>query len=234
MLKIRRAEERGRYRNDWLDSHHSFSFGEYHDPQHMGWSILRVINDDRIAPGGGFPTHPHRDMEIVTYVLEGALAHRDSTGGGSVIRPGDVQRMSAGSGIAHSEFNHSDVAPVHLLQIWLLPNRRGVTPGYDQKSFPAAERRGRLRLVVSPDGSDGSIAAHQDGRVYAGVLGVGDEARHQLSPDRVGWVQVARGGVNVNGQDLETGDGAAVAAGSALVLAGRDDGEVLLFDLPAA
>ena len=232
MLEMRRAGDRGHARLDWLDSRHTFAFGRYHDPRFMGTSILRVINDDRIAPGTGFATHGHRDMEIVTYVLDGALEHRDDMGNGSVIRPGDVQRMSAGTGVQHSEHNPSATAPVHLLQIWLLPNATGVAPGYAQRHFPTAERRGRLCLLVSPDGRHGSLPAHQDGLLYAALLEAGEAVEHVLDAGRRGYLHVARGHLTVNGEAMGPGDGAFVAAGAALHLEGVESAEVLVFDLP--
>ncbi len=232
MLNIRPAAERGHVSLDWLDSHHTFSFGEYHDPRFMGTSILRVINDDIIAPGRGFPTHGHRDMEIVTYVLEGELAHRDDMGNGSVIRAGEVQHMSAGSGVRHSEMNPAADTPVHLLQIWLLPNARGVTPAYQQRHFPLEERRGRLALLVSPDGREGSIAAHQDGFLYGALLDAGQTVTHPLAPGRRAYLHVARGSVRVEGEALKGGDGAFAADLPGLGLEGVDGAEVLLFDLP--
>jgi len=230
MLTLSPAAARGRTRIDWLDSRHTFSFGEWYDPAHMGFRALRVINDDRVAPGGGFPTHGHADMEIVSYVLEGALAHKDSIGTGSVIRPGDVQRMSAGTGVRHSEFNESRTEPVHFLQIWILPDRRGHAPGYEQKTFPEAERRGRLRLVASNDGREGSVSLHQDVALWAGVLDEGQTAELPLADGRHAWVHVARGAVSVNGKRLGEGDGAALSDERAVALAGHG-GEVLVFDL---
>jgi redox-sensitive bicupin YhaK (pirin superfamily) len=230
MLIVSPAQKRGHTDLGWLDSHHTFSFGEWHDPAHMGFRALRVINDDRVAPAGGFPTHGHADMEILSYVLEGALAHKDSIGTGSVIRPGDVQRMSAGTGVRHSEFNESRTAPVHFLQIWIVPDRRGHAPGYEQKTFPEAERRGRLRLVASSDGRDGSVTIHQDVALHAGVLEEGERAELALAAGRHAWIHVARGAVTVNGQRLGEGDGAAVSDERALTLAGHG-GEVLVFDL---
>ena len=231
MIKIRSAAERGRESHGWLDTRHTFSFGGYYDPDHMGFRALRVINDDRVAPGAGFPSHPHRDMEILTYVLEGALEHRDSMGNGSVIRPGEVQRMSAGSGVVHSEYNRSSVEPVRFLQIWIVPEEHGVAPSYEQKAFPAAERRGRLRLVASPDGSDGSVTVHQDVRLYAALLAAGEHVEHQVAPGRHAWIQVARGKVRVGDSELGEGDGAAISRPASVDLAGLDDAEVLLFDL---
>jgi redox-sensitive bicupin YhaK (pirin superfamily) len=232
MITTRNAAERGHARYDWLDSYHSFSFGNYYDPRHMGVSNLRVINDDTVAPGGGFSTHGHRDMEIVSYVLSGALQHKDSMGNGSVIRPGDVQRMSAGSGVLHSEYNPSTQEPVHFLQIWLEPNARGGQPGYAQRHFPEQERRGRLRLLVSPDGRDGSIAAQQDGLVYGTLLAAGAVVEHQMAPQRRVYVHVATGAVKLNGQALGPGDGARVEAEPLIRIEGIDSAEVLLFDLP--
>ena len=232
MIAVRHGKERGVANFGWLDSRHTFSFGDYHDPRHMGFGPLRVINEDRVEPGRGFDTHGHRDMEIISYVLEGALEHKDSIGTGSVIRPGDVQVMSAGTGIRHSEFNHSKQEPVHFLQIWVLPDRQGIAPRYDQKTFPDAEKRGRLRLVGSPDGRDGSIVIHQDAEIYASLLGGGDKVAHTLAPGRKGWVQVIRGTVELNGETLRAGDGAAATDESALAVAALDDAEILLFDLP--
>jgi redox-sensitive bicupin YhaK (pirin superfamily) len=232
MIHLRPSAERGSAHLGWLDTHHSFSFGDYCDPRHMGVSNLRVLNDDTIAPGGGFPTHGHRDMEIVTYVLEGALAHTDSLGNGSIIRPGDVQHMSAGTGVRHSEYNASDVYPVRLLQIWLVPNRTGIQPGYRQQHFAADERRGRLALVVSPDGRDGSIPTQQDGFVYATLLAPGQSIRWTLDASRETYVHVARGRVRINGTAMGDGDGARLAGDSQLQISGEDDAEALVFDLP--
>ena len=233
ILQVRKSQERGRADLGWLDSRHSFSFGHYHDPQHMGFGPLRVINDDRVAGGGGFPTHPHRDMEILSYVLQGALEHKDSLGTGSIIRPGDLQRMSAGTGIRHSEFNASRTEPVHFLQIWIVPERTGLAPGYEQKAFPEAEKRGRLRLVGSRDGRDGSVTIHRDVDLYATVLGQGEAVTHEIATSRSGWVQVARGAATLSGEALGEGDGVAVAGGARLVLEGAHEGaaEILLFDL---
>src|SRR5436190_166245 len=231
MLKLRRASARGHADHGWLDSFHTFSFADYHDPAHMGFRALRVINDDTVAPGRGFGSHPHRDMEILSYVLDGALAHRDSMGTGSVIRPGDVQRMSAGTGVIHSELNPSRTEPVHFLQIWLIPSQRGLAPGYEQKTFPAEERAGRLRLVASPDGSDGSITVHTDVEVYAGVLGAGQAAELPLAPGRHAWIHVARGAARVNGHDLRAGDGLALSDELRVQIEGLDRGEILVFDL---
>jgi redox-sensitive bicupin YhaK (pirin superfamily) len=232
MITIRKAEDRGHFDHGWLDTRHTFSFASYHDGAHMGFRALRVINEDRVRPGEGFGTHGHRDMEIVTYVLAGALAHRDSTGGEGVLRPGEVQRMTAGTGVTHSEFNGSRDAPVHFLQIWLLPDRAGHRPSYEQRRFPEAERKGRLRLVASPDAAGGALAIHQDARVYATVLGGGEGVRHPLAEGRHAWVQVARGEVAVNGKPLRAGDGAALSGEREVVIEGLGDGgEVLLLDL---
>ena len=231
MINIRKSNDRGRANHGWLDTHFTFSFADYFDPEHVQFRTLRVMNDDRVAGGGGFPMHPHRDMEIVTYVLEGALEHRDSMGNGSVIKPGDVQYMSAGSGVTHSEFNPSKTEPVHLYQIWMLPEKKGLKPAYDQKNFSAAEKRGKLRLVASPDGRDGSLKIRQDNELYAAVLGAGDSVKHALQPERHAYVQVARGSVKLNGQQLAEGDGAAISAEKAIELTGVKDSEVLLFDL---
>lgn len=228
---IRKAEDRGHVNFGWLDTWHSFSFGRYHDPDHMGFGPLRVINDDRVAPGGGFPTHPHADMEIITYVLDGALEHKDSLGNGSVILPGDVQRMSAGTGIRHSEFNASKEDPVHLLQIWILPERGGLKPGYEQKAFADAEKRGKLLLIGSRDGRDGSVTIHQDVNLYATMLPKGDAVLQEIAPGRGGWVQVARGSVSLNGETLHAGDGAALTTSGEVRLEGLSDAEVLLFDM---
>jgi redox-sensitive bicupin YhaK (pirin superfamily) len=231
MIKIRKSDERGHADHGWLDTHFTFSFADYFDPEHVQFRTLRVMNDDRVAGGGGFPTHPHRDMEIVTYVLEGALQHRDSMGKGSVIKPGDVQYMSAGTGVAHSEFNASKTEPVHLYQIWMFPEKKGLKPVYDQKNFNEAEKRGKLRLVASPDGREGSVKIRQDNDLYVTVLGNGEAVRHELEPDRHAYVQVARGSVKLNGTQLDTGDGAALSAEKSIELTGVKDAEVLLFDL---
>jgi len=230
MMTLSPAAARGHTDIGWLDSHHTFSFGDYYDPAHMGFRSLRVINDDRVAPGGGFPTHGHSDMEIVSYVLEGALEHRDSIGTGSVIRPGDVQRMTAGTGVRHSEFNASRTEGVHFLQIWIVPDRRGHAPGYEQKSFSEAERGGRLRLVAAPDGRDGSVTLHQDVALYAGLLAEGQRAELALAPGRHAYVHVARGAATVNGQKMGEGDGAALSDERALAIDGHGC-EVLVFDL---
>jgi redox-sensitive bicupin YhaK (pirin superfamily) len=232
MLSIRKAEERGSTSIDWLDSKHTFSFGDYYDPATMGFSVLRVINEDRVIGGGGFPTHAHRDMEIVTWVLEGALEHRDSTGGGSVIRPGDAQRMSAGRGIRHSEFNASQTEPVHFLQIWLLPEKTGIAPGYEQRNFSEESRRGQLRLVASPDGALGSITINQDARIYDGILSRGESAKHEIAAGRRAYLQVARGRVAAGSTMLSAGDGAAIEKESSIEVRAEADSELLLFDLP--
>jgi redox-sensitive bicupin YhaK (pirin superfamily) len=231
MINIRRSSERGATRLDWLDSRHSFSFGDYFDPEQMGFLSLRVINDDRVAPGGGFGTHGHRDMEILTYVLEGALEHRDSLGTGSVIRRGDLQRMSAGTGIRHSEFNPSPSEPVHFLQIWLLPERTGLRPGYEQQHFPEAEKRGLLRLIAARDGREGAITIHQDVDLYAALLDAGQAVSHRVGDGRGAWVQVAAGSVTLNGHRLTAGDGAAAIGEPVLEVVGTEPVEVLLFDL---
>jgi redox-sensitive bicupin YhaK (pirin superfamily) len=231
MINIRKSEERGRANHGWLDTHFTFSFADYYDPEHVHFRTLRVMNDDRVAGGGGFPMHPHRDMEIVTYVLEGALEHRDSMGNGSVIKPGDIQYMSAGTGVTHSEFNASKTEPVHLYQIWMLPREKGLKPAYHQKNFSEADKRGKLRLVASPDGRDGSVKIRQDNELYATVLGAGASVKHALKPERHAYVQVARGSVKLNGAPLETGDGAAISAEKSVDLTGVRDAEVLLLDL---
>ncbi len=231
MLRIRRSDERGHADHGWLDSRHTFSFADYHDPDQMGFRALRVINEDRVAPGGGFGAHPHRDMEILSYVLDGELAHKDSMGNGSVIKPGDVQRMSAGTGVTHSEHNASRGKPVHFLQIWIVPDRRGHPPGYEQKLFPPEARRGKLRLVASPDGRDGSLTIHQDALLHVADLDGDERAELALAPGRHAWVQIARGSVEVNGERLGTGDGAAISGEAAVTLARGQGAEVLVFDL---
>ena len=231
MIAIRHAEERGTANFGWLDSKHTFSFGHYFDSRHMSFGDLRVINEDRVKPGAGFDTHGHRDMEIISYVLDGALEHKDSIGNGSILRPGEVQRMSAGTGIEHSEFNPSPTDLVHLLQIWILPERNGLEPGYEQKSFPDDERRGTLRLVGARDGRHGAVTIHQDVDLYATILEDGADVTHALRPDRKAWVQVARGTVGLNGQPLSQGDGAAVSDEGTLTFKGTPDAEVLLFDM---
>jgi quercetin 2,3-dioxygenase len=231
-IAVRRANDRGHADHGWLDTWHTFSFSDYHDPRFMGFRALRVINEDVVAAGRGFPTHAHRDMEIITYVLRGALQHRDSLGTGSVIRPGDVQRMSAGTGVRHSEANPSAEEPVHLLQIWIEPATPGIAPGYEQKAFTDEDKRGRLRLVASRDGAEGSVTIHQDARVYATLLAPGQAVVHPLAPGRHAWVHVARGTLTLNGQHLGPGDGAAVSRETALTLVGDKDAEALVFDLP--
>ena len=232
MLKVRKAEERGHANHGWLDTWHTFSFADYHDPREMGYGPLRVINDDRVQPGQGFGTHGHRDMEIITYVLEGALEHKDSMGNGSIIRPGNVQRMSAGTGVRHSEFNPSRDEGVHLLQIWIEPKITGVKPGYEEKQFGPAEKKGRLRLIASPDGREGSVTIHQDACVYAAMLDGKDAVAHRLEPGRLAYVHVARGAVAVNGTLLKDGDGVKIADEATLELKDARAAEVLLFDLP--
>ncbi len=231
MIQIRKSDERGHANHGWLDTHFTFSFADYYDATHVHFRTLRVMNDDRIAGGGGFPMHPHRDMEIVTYVLEGGLEHRDSMGNGSVIKPGDVQYMSAGTGVTHSEFNASQTEPVHLYQIWMFPEQQGLKPAYGQKNFSEADKRGTLRLLVSPDGRDGSVKIRQDNELYASLLSRGETVKHDLKPDRHAYVQVARGSVTVNGNKLDEGDGAAISEEKAVQLTGVKDAEVLLFDL---
>ena len=234
MIKIRRSNERGHADHGWLDSRHTFSFADYYDPAHMGFRALRVINEDRVAGGQGFPRHSHRDMEIVSYVLEGGLAHKDSMGTGSTIRPGDVQRMSAGTGVAHSEYNASPTDAAHFLQIWLLPSERGIAPSYEQKTFSTEDKSGRLRVIASPRATDGSVTLHSDASLYAGIFGPGQAARLELGPGRHAWVHVARGTVLVNGQTLAAGDGAALSEEPAVVIEGAPDAqpsEVLVFDL---
>lgn len=231
MITVRKATERGHADHGWLDSHHTFSFADYYDPKHMGFRGLRVINDDRVAGGQGFGAHPHRDMEIISYVLDGALAHKDSTGTKAVIKPGDVQRMSAGTGVVHSEFNASRDEEVHFLQIWLMPAKRGITPGYEQKQFSDADKRGKLVLVASPTGEAGSITIHADAKVYAGVLGSSDTAELAIPAGRGAWLHVARGKVRVNGVELGEGDGLAVEDERTLKVEGVDEGEVIAFDL---
>ncbi len=231
MITRRAAHERGHTVWDWLDGYHTFSFGDYYDPKHMGFRALRVINEDRVKPGAGFGTHAHRDMEIITYVLEGAIEHEDSLGNGSVIRPGDGQRMSAGTGIRHSEFNDSQTEPVHFLQIWILPEREGLPPSYEQKAFPVEEKRGRLRLIAAPGGREGAVTVHQDVNLYVTVLEPGESVNYRLAPGRQAWVQVARGAVTLNGVALGQGDGAAVGQEESLQIQAAEPAEALLFDL---
>jgi redox-sensitive bicupin YhaK (pirin superfamily) len=232
VLTVRRAHERGFADHGWLRSFHSFSFADYHDPDYMGFGPLRVINEDRVAPGAGFGTHGHRDMEIISYVLEGELAHKDSMGNGSVIRPGDVQRMSAGTGVTHSEFNHAKDRSTHFLQIWIEPAIRGIAPGYEEKHFDADEKRGRLRLVAAPDGADGAVRIHQDARLYVGLFDGHEAARLPLASGRRAYVQVARGAIDVNGTRLAAGDAARLEETGAVELAHGEAAEVLVFDLP--
>lgn len=229
-MKIRRANERGHAQHGWLDSHHTFSFAGYYDPRHMGFGPLRVINDDRVAPGAGFGTHPHRDMEIISYVVEGALEHRDSMGHGSTIRPGDVQRMSAGTGVRHSEYNHDPANPVRFLQIWIEPREKGLAPSYAQHHF-GDERLNRLRLVVAPDGEDGALTVAQDVRLYASVLGPDHELTHDLAAGRKAWLQVVRGTLVLNGEALHEGDGAALTEPTRLTMHTHEAVELILFDM---
>lgn len=233
MVIVRPSAERGMAELDWLKSRHSFSFADYYDPAHMNFGALRVINEDTIAPSGGFDTHGHKDMEIISYVLEGALAHRDTLGNELTIGAGEVQRMSAGTGIMHSEFNASNEAPAHFFQIWVIPERAGIEPGYEQQMFADSDKRGGLRLIVSPDGRDGSLHIHQDVALYASVLSGGESVSHPLAADRQAWVQVARGAVTVNGEALSSGDGAAITGEAAVEIAatGSEDAEFILFDL---
>ena len=231
MITIRKANDRGHANHGWLDSYHTFSFADYYDPKFMGFRSLRVINEDQIAAKRGFGTHSHRDMEIITYVLEGALEHQDSMGNRSVMRPGEVQRMTAGTGVSHSEYNHSDQEATHLLQIWILPETRGLEPSYEQKAYSDAEKRGKLRLIASQDGRDGSVKVHQDFNLYATVLGEGEQVNFSVKGDRQVWVQVARGSVVLNGQLLAQGDAAAVSQETLLDLTGKESAEVLVFDL---
>ncbi len=231
MLTVRRSNERGGGDFGWLNTRHTFSFDTYYEPSYMGFRSLRVINEDRVQPGQGFPMHPHRDMEIITYVLEGALEHKDSMGNGSIIQPGDGQRMSAGTGVRHSEANPSKTEPVHLLQIWILPDRRGHEPGYEQKAFPNEEKRGKLRLIASPDGENGSVTIHQDTRLYVSLLAPGQQVSHELATGRHAWLQVAKGAVELNGIALDQGDGVAASDEAKLAIRGTQNAEVLLFDL---
>jgi quercetin 2,3-dioxygenase len=231
MIRVRKAAERGHFDHGWLDTYHTFSFSRYYDPRHMGFRALRVINEDWVSPGRGFGQHPHENMEIITYVLEGGLAHRDSLGTGSVIRPGELQRMTAGTGITHSEANPSPTEPVHLYQIWLLPEHQGLEPSYEQQAFPAAERHNRLRLVASPDGADGSLTIRQDARVLLATLDQDRQVSHTLRQGRHAWLQVLRGAVDLNGQALAAGDGAALSEESGLAILAGGPSEVMLFDL---
>jgi len=231
MIVRRPSKERGHFDHGWLDTYHSFSFASYYDPAHMGFRGLRVINEDRVAPARGFGSHPHRDMEIITYVLSGALEHRDSMGNHGLIRPDEVQRMSAGTGVVHSEANPSRTEPVHLLQIWIEPSKDGIPPSYEQKTFPAADKRGRLRLVAAPDGAEGAVTIHTDAKLYATLLDPGRTVEHTLAPGRHAWVHVVSGSIEVNGVALETGDGAAITGERALAIKTAEPSEVLLFDL---
>jgi hypothetical protein len=233
MITLRKSAERGHANHGWLDSFHSFSFAGYHDPAHMGFGPLRVINEDRIDPGSGFGTHGHRDMEIISYVLEGELAHKDNMGNGSVIRPGDVQRMSAGRGVMHSEFNHAPADTTHFLQIWIEPNQFGIAPGYEEKRFEEADKRGRLRLVASPDGAAGSVKIHQDAKLYAGLFDQGERAELAIAAGRQAYVHVARGAITLNGTILGAGDAAKLTGEPALTLVDGERAEVLVFDLPS-
>jgi redox-sensitive bicupin YhaK (pirin superfamily) len=231
MITVRKAGERGHAQHGWLDSWHTFSFGDYYDPQHMGFRSLRVINEDRVAAGKGFPTHPHRDMEILTYVLDGALEHKDSMGNGSVMRPGDVQRMTAGTGVAHSEFNGSRDTPVHFLQIWVLPESRNLPPGYEQKNFTREDRQGKFKVVAARDGANGAVVVHQDMKLLAGLFAEGEKEKYTLAPGRHAWLHVARGKLRANGIELEAGDALQLSDEAALELTGVKEAEVLLFDL---
>ncbi|GAB4544217.1 MAG: pirin family protein [Pleurocapsa sp.] len=232
MINIRPAEARGKANFGWLDTQHTFSFGDYYDRNHMGFASLRVINEDKIEPARGFGMHSHRDMEIITYVLEGSLEHKDSIGNGSIIRPGDIQRMSAGTGIAHSEYNASSADLVHLLQIWILPNKTGIEPSYEQKHFPLAERQGKLQLVASGDGRDNSVTIHQNAELYLGTLQNGDRINYETKDNRSIWIQVAKGAIEVNGKSLDAGDGAGIEGETNIAIASiTDNAEVLLFDL---
>ncbi|HEX7026376.1 MAG TPA: pirin family protein [Gammaproteobacteria bacterium] len=231
MLQIRRSDQRGHANHGWLDSYHTFSFANYYDPAFLGFSDLRVINEDRVQPGRGFGAHSHRDMEIISYVLEGALEHRDSMGNSSVIRPGDVQRMTAGTGVTHSEYNASSTEVVHFLQIWLLPDRPGYSPGYEQKHFPPEEKRNKLRLIASPDGRDGSVGIHQDACLYSALLDAGAEVGHEFAAGRNGYLHLVRGAATVNGRRLQGGDGVAIQDEACLVLQADEEAEALLFDL---
>lgn len=231
MITIRPSNQRGGGDYGWLNTRHSFSFDQYYEQRFMGFRSLRVINEDFVEPGHGFPMHPHREMEIITYLLEGALEHNDSMGNGSIIRPGDGQRMSAGRGVRHSEANPSKTEAAHLLQIWILPSERGLEPSYEQKAFPAEEKRGKLRLIAGPDGKDGSVTIHQDARLYVALLSPGQQVQHDLPPGRYAWLQVAKGAVELNGKPLSQGDGAAVSEEQKLTIKGTEDAEILLFDL---
>ena len=231
MITIRGARERGHFDHGWLNTYHTFSFDQYYDPRYMGFRTLRVINEDFVAGGRGFPKHGHSDMEIITYILEGALKHEDSMGNGSVIRPGDVQRMTAGTGVRHSEQNASEREQVHLLQIWILPHTVGLEPGYEQKAFSEDERRGRLKLIASEDGSDGSVLVHQDVKLFASIIPAGEQVEHTMDERRHAWIQVARGAISVNGEKADQGDGVVITGESNLQIKAEENAEVLLFDL---
>ena len=231
MITIRKSDERGHVKIDWLDSRHTFSFGDYYDPKHMSFHALRVINEDHVAPGSGFGAHPHRDMEIVTYVLDGVLEHKDNMGNGSLIRPGEVQRMSAGTGIVHSEFNHSKTEPVHLLQIWITPERKGISPGYEQRKFSSEQKRNKFCLLASPTSRDGSVKIHQDAEISTAVLEENKELTYAIRENRHVWLQVARGSIKINEQSLNAGDAAAVEEAETLHIKAKDEAEILLFDL---
>jgi quercetin 2,3-dioxygenase len=231
MINIRKSADRGHVKFDWLDTQHTFSFGHYHDPNHMGFGPLRVINEDVVRAGAGFPKHPHDNMEIVTYILEGALEHKDSMGNGGVIRPGDIQRMSAGTGVTHSEFNHSPSDPVHLLQIWFLPGEKNIKPGYEQKSFSTSDKKGKLKLIASHGAREDSVDINQDVDIYSALLSANDNVVHEMREGRLGWVQVAKGSVEINGQKLEAGDGAAITDEKQIRLSGADNAEIVFFDM---
>jgi redox-sensitive bicupin YhaK (pirin superfamily) len=231
MIRIRNAGERGHANHGWLDTYHTFSFADYQDPEHMGFRKLRVINEDRVEPGQGFGTHAHRDMEIITYILEGTLEHKDSMGNGSAIRPGDVQRMSAGTGVTHSEFNHSKKEPVHLLQIWIFPEKKGIEPGYEQRQFSREERKNKLCLVASREPENGALKIHQDAKLYVSLLDKDAEVTHALKNNRYAWLQIAKGKVRLNGNILNQGDGAAVSEESLIKIVALEPSEFLLFDL---
>lgn len=232
MIRVRKAAERGHFVHGWLDTYHTFSFADYFDPAHMGFRSLRVINEDRVQPGQGFGMHGHRDMEIITYVLDGVLEHRDSLGNGSVLRPGELQHMTAGTGVRHSEFNPSEREQVHLYQTWIIPERQGLRPSYEQRAFPQEERQGRLRLVASPDGRDGSLTIRQDAEIFLSSVGETEQVTHELKPGRHAWLQVLRGAVQVNGLSLVAGDGAAVSDEPTLAVGATEPSEIMLFDLP--
>jgi redox-sensitive bicupin YhaK (pirin superfamily) len=232
MINVRKSQERGHRNHGWLESYHTFSFSNYYDPSFTGFRDLLVINEDRVQPGEGFGKHGHRDMEIISYVVDGELAHKDSMGTGSVIRPGDVQRMSAGKGVLHSEFNHSKEKPVHFLQIWIAPEKEGIAPSYEEKKFSTEEKRNQLRLVVSPNGEQGSVKIHQNAKLFASVLDPGKQVQYELSEGRHSWVQIVRGSIQLNGQTLKAGDGAAISQEKNLVLTAEQPSELLVFDLP--